>query len=194
MIDGISFQTNLLALNAGVEAARAGDAGKGFAVVASEVRALAQRSADAAKDVKTRITASSRQVGTGVQLVVDTGDALARIISRIGQIDELVADIAASAERQATGLQQINTAVSEMDGMTQQNAAMVEEATAAVRSLASDADGMTRQITSFRLGDTGHRMAPPRAPQPASKTVVPMRPRSAGNAALAVVADDWTAF
>ncbi|WP_242414767.1 methyl-accepting chemotaxis protein [Sphingomonas panni] len=199
VIDGISFQTNLLALNAGVEAARAGDAGKGFAVVASEVRALAQRSADAAKDVKTRITASSSQIDSGVQLVVDTGEALTRIINRIGQIDELVASIASSAERQATGLHQINTAVSEMDGMTQQNAAMVEEATAAVRNLAADADGMARQITSFRLGDTGHRIAPPsRAPHaaPPSKagTVVPMRPRTVGNAALAVEENDWSAF
>ena len=197
VIDGISFQTNLLALNAGVEAARAGDAGKGFAVVASEVRALAQRSADAAKDVKTRITASSSQIGSGVQLVVETGDALTRIINRIGQIDELVASIAASAERQATGLHQINTAVSEMDGMTQQNAAMVEEATAAVRSLASDADGMARQITSFRLGEPGHRIAPVRAvpaPAPRPATVVPMRPQVAGNTALAVVEDDWSAF
>ena len=193
VIDGISFQTNLLALNAGVEAARAGDAGKGFAVVASEVRALAQRSAEAAKDVKTRITASSSQIGAGVQLVGETGDALGRIIGRIGQIDALVATIATSAERQATGLQQINTAVSEMDGMTQQNAAMVEEATAAVRSLAADADGMTRQIASFRIGDAVHRIPPPRAPQKTA-SVVPMRPRSAGNTALAVAEDDWSAF
>lgn len=129
-----------------------------------------------------------------MQLVVDTGEALTRIINRIRQIDELVAHIAASAERQATGLHQINTAVAEMDGMTQQNAAMVEEATAAVRSLASDADGMARQITSVRLGDAGHRIAPPRAPQAAPATVVPMRPSSVGNAALAVVEDDWSAF
>jgi len=194
VIDGISFQTNLLALNAGVEAARAGDAGKGFAVVASEVRALAQRSADAAKDVKTRITASSTQIGTGVQLVGETGDALARIIHRIGEIDGLVANIAASAERQATGLHQINTAVSEMDGMTQQNAAMVEEATAAVRNLAANADGMTRRINSFRLGDAAHRPAPLHAAAARSSTVVPMRPRVAGNTALAVDEDDWSAF
>ncbi|WP_294320121.1 methyl-accepting chemotaxis protein [uncultured Sphingomonas sp.] len=194
VIDGISFQTNLLALNAGVEAARAGDAGKGFAVVASEVRALAQRSADAAKDVKMRITASSTQIGTGVQLVGDTGDALARIISRIGEIDGLVANIAASAERQATGLHQINTAVSEMDGMTQQNAAMVEEATAAVRNLASDADGMARQISSFRVGDTAPRPGRVPAAPPRPSTVVPMRPRVAGNTALAMDEDDWSSF
>ncbi|MEG8039911.1 methyl-accepting chemotaxis protein [Sphingomonas sp. LR60] len=150
VIDGIAFQTNLLALNAGVEAARAGDAGKGFAVVASEVRALAQRSADAAKDVKTKILASSQQVESGVTLVSETGKALQRIITRIGEISTLVSTIAQSAEQQATGLQQVNTAVSEMDGVTQQNAAMVEEATAAARSLAEEADRLTTEVSRFR--------------------------------------------
>ncbi len=154
VIDGIAFQTNLLALNAGVEAARAGDAGRGFAVVASEVRALAQRSADAAKDVKTRITASSIQVGAGVALVGDAGRALERIVQKINEVSALVADIADAAEQQSTGLQQINTAVCEMDGVTQQNAAMVEEATAAARSLANEVDGMMRQIAGFRLHGT----------------------------------------
>ncbi|WP_174525847.1 HAMP domain-containing methyl-accepting chemotaxis protein [Sphingomonas adhaesiva] len=151
VIDGIAFQTNLLALNAGVEAARAGDAGKGFAVVASEVRALAQRSADAAKDVKSRITASGEQVELGAALVAQTGEALTRIIGRIAEISALMSDIAASAEQQSTGLQQVNTAVAEMDGVTQQNAAMVEEATAAARSLAEEADTLKREIRRFRL-------------------------------------------
>jgi methyl-accepting chemotaxis protein len=162
VIDGIAFQTNLLALNAGVEAARAGDAGRGFAVVASEVRALAQRSAEAAKDVKARITASSEQVDAGVELVSETGKALQRIIARFGEISTLVSQIAVAAEQQATGLQQVNTAVGEMDGVTQQNAAMVEEATAGARALASEAHALAGQVARFRTD----RRAP--APIPAA--------------------------
>ncbi|MGK6323869.1 methyl-accepting chemotaxis protein [Sphingomonas sp. DT-51] len=149
VIDGIAFQTNLLALNAGVEAARAGDAGRGFAVVAQEVRALAQRSADAAKDVKTRITASAEQIGVGAKLVVDAGDALARIIARIGEISALVAQIAESAKQQSVGLEQVTKAVSEMDQVTQQNAAMVEETTAAARSLNGEAEQLADEIARF---------------------------------------------
>lgn len=151
VIDGISFQTNLLALNAGVEAARAGEAGKGFAVVASEVRALAQRSAEAAKDVKTRIMASSDQVAAGVALVNETGEALQRIIGRIGEISELVSRIADSAGQQSVGLQQVNTAVSEMDSVTQRNAAMVEQATDAARSLAQEAEILATEVARFQL-------------------------------------------
>ncbi len=151
VIDGIAFQTNLLALNAGVEAARAGDAGRGFAVVASEVRALAQRSADAARDVKARINASAEQVDTGVGLVAEAGVALERINGRIDEISALVSGITAAAEQQAIGLQQVNTAVAEMDGVTQQNAAMVEEATAAARSLADEADELARQVSRFAV-------------------------------------------
>lgn len=155
VIDGIAFQTNLLALNAGVEAARAGDAGKGFAVVASEVRALAQRSADAAKDVKERISLSAQQVDAGVGLVNETGKALGRIVERIAEINQLVADIAISAEQQSTGLQQVNTAVGQMDMVTQQNAAMVEEATAAARSLADEAEQLSRQMARFSIQSGG---------------------------------------
>jgi len=198
VIDGIAFQTNLLALNAGVEAARAGDAGKGFAVVASEVRALAQRSADAAKDVKSRITASSEQVDAGVTLVSETGAALQRIIASIGEVDALVADIATSAEQQASGLQQVNTAVAEMDGVTQQNAAMVEEATAASRSLAAEADTLARQIGRFQLGYVENVSAAP----PANR-VHQLQARASGGqraaggrrgSAAAAVADGWAGF
>ena len=151
VIDEIAFQTNLLALNAGVEAARAGDAGRGFAVVASEVRALAQRSAEAAKEIKTLISASSRQVGEGVQLVGDTGEALKRIGGQIERVTAITGEIVASSQEQSSGLQQVNTAVAQMDQVTQQNAAMVEESTAASHSLAQDAREMDRMMGQFSL-------------------------------------------
>ena len=152
VIDEIAFQTNLLALNAGVEAARAGDAGRGFAVVATEVRALAQRSADAAKEIKTLISASRLQVESGVKLVDETGTALTRIVGQVTRLNELIADIAASATEQATGLNEVNSAVNQMDQVTQQNAAMVEQTTAASHSLASEATELGRLIGQFQLG------------------------------------------
>ena len=151
LINNITFQTNLLALNAGVEAARAGDAGKGFAVVAQEVRALAQRSADAARDIKALINASSEHVESGVGRVGHTGEMLTLIGAKIGDTNALINEIAQSTETQADNLRQVSSAVASMDSMTQQNASMVGEATAAARNLASEADELTTLVARFRL-------------------------------------------
>jgi methyl-accepting chemotaxis protein len=169
VIDEIAFQTNLLALNAGVEAARAGDAGRGFAVVAQEVRALAQRSADAAKEIKALISTSSEQVGQGVRLVGETGQALEAIAAQVGEIDTLVSEIAASAQEQATGLAEVNTAVNQMDQVVQQNAAMVEQSTAATHSLKAETAEVSRLIARFRTGgDEGAARPSPQAATPRS--------------------------
>jgi methyl-accepting chemotaxis protein len=152
LIDGIAFQTNLLALNAGVEAARAGSAGAGFAVVAEEVRALAQRSADAAKDVKQQVTASVEHVKTGVSLVSEAGRTLDRIVGRITEINGLVANIADSAAHQATTITQINATMGHIEQMTQQNAAMSEQSTAACTNLASNAGALMAEVARFDLG------------------------------------------
>ncbi len=194
VIDEIAFQTNLLALNAGVEAARAGDAGRGFAVVASEVRALAQRSAEAAKEIKVLISASSQQVDHGVNLVGVTGKALERIVAQVAELNGVVVEISASAQEQAAGLQQVNTAVNQMDQVTQQNAAMVEQSTAASHALAGEAEGLARLISSFELGET----AAPRAnARPVAPRSAPVRrsPPVRGNLALAQPAEDrWDEF
>ena len=203
VIDEIAFQTNLLALNAGVEAARAGDAGRGFAVVASEVRALAQRSAEAAKEIKVLISASSIQVNSGVGLVGQTGEALQRIVSRVAEIDELVSEIAASAQEQATGLQEVNTAVNQMDQVTQQNAAMVEQSTAASHSLSQEAESLSQSVSRFEIGSPAHggQSAARNERRPASpshRPVVALRTVGRNGVAhkpqLAAVKDSWEAF
>ena len=156
-----------------MEAARAGDAGRGFAVVATEVRALAQRSADAAKEIKALISASGQQVDTGVKLVGETGQALARIVEQVTRLNDLIGDIAGSAQEQATGLQQVNAAVNQMDQVTQQNAAMVEESTAASHSLSQEAEALARLIGQFQIGQS----IVPTAAKPASRET-PMNRRS----------------
>jgi methyl-accepting chemotaxis protein len=177
LIDEIAFQTNLLALNAGVEAARAGDAGRGFAVVATEVRALAQRSADAAREIKTLISKSGEQVGTGVQLVGETGNALNRIVEHVEQLNVLITEIAASAKEQATGLHEVNSAVNQMDQATQQNAAMVEQSTAASHGLAAEAEELARLIGQFKIDQgRGRTVQSPIAKAAPARTMLGARP------------------
>ena len=200
VIDEIAFQTNLLALNAGVEAARAGDAGKGFAVVAQEVRELAQRSAKAAKEIKSLITTSSDQVKTGVSLVGQAGKALEEILSQVHQINTNVTAIVGGAKEQATGLKEINQAVNTMDQGTQQNAAMVEQSTAASHALAKEADSLFSLLSQFKVGEASQgRLATAR--QDAKPVASPARTMAnrvakafSSNVAVAANRDSWEEF
>ncbi len=203
VIDEIAFQTNLLALNAGVEAARAGDAGRGFAVVASEVRALAQRSAEAAKEIKTLISTSSQQVKQGVDLVDQTGKALDKIVVQVAEITTIVTDIAASAQEQATALNEVNTAVNQMDQVTQQNAAMVEETTAASHALSQETEELSRLISSFDVGQDKVAARSEKQltradvrPRAKSSTVTALKTTGHGGAARKqeAAANDWQEF
>jgi methyl-accepting chemotaxis protein len=197
VIDEIAFQTNLLALNAGVEAARAGEAGRGFAVVASEVRALAQRSSQAAKEIKSLINASSAHVGSGVKFVGQSGEALKEIVSEIVEISGLVAEIAMATKQQSIGIEEINSAIGQMDQVTQQNAAMVEESTAAAHALSSETRDLSAMVEKFDVGASrrGHRAQASQSPMKTA-AIRPRKPASSGNTALARKAEpaDWAEF
>jgi methyl-accepting chemotaxis protein len=187
LIDGIAFQTNLLALNAGVEAARAGEAGKGFAVVASEVRALALRATSAAQDIKVRIGSAATHVGQGVTLVDETGHSLERIIERVGHVSGAIETIAQSVTSQSQAMEAVNRLIIEMDKSTQQNAAMVEQTTAATNLMAEEARKLGNAVAAFSVDGA----APARTPVPQMPRAKPA-PRVAGANALAV--NDWSEF
>ncbi|MCU0853633.1 MAG: methyl-accepting chemotaxis protein [Rhodobacteraceae bacterium] len=195
VIDDIAFQTNLLALNAGVEAARAGDAGRGFAVVASEVRALAQRSSEAAREIGGLIAASAHQVETGVTLVGEAGEALRRISASVNGISDHVADIAGSAQEQSASLTEVNTSMSQLDQVTQQNAAMFEETTAASQNLVAQADALSTRMARFRVGRAPASAARARpAAHPGPRRELLAAPPVSGNLALKPADDDWEDF
>ena len=196
VVDEIAFQTNLLALNAGVEAARAGEAGRGFAVVASEVRALAQRSAEAAKEIKALVSASRTQVSRGVELVGHGGEVLGRVLTEVSEINTIVSEIARAAHEQMAGLDQVNIAVTQMDQVTQQNAAMVEETTAASHGLARDIEGLVTLMGRFQLA-----AAAPVRVTARPKATAPIAAGRRGGAALArkvvaepVAEEGWAEF
>jgi methyl-accepting chemotaxis protein len=186
VIDEIARQTNLLALNAAVEAARAGEAGRGFAVVASEVRSLAQRSSQAAKDIKDLITNSNGQVKDGVELVNKAGASLTEIVDSIKKVAEIVGDIANASTEQATGIEQINKALSQMDEVTQQNSALVEENAATAKTLEHQAKTMDEQVAFFQIGDAGEVQYAPRAKEPAERPAP--KPRATARAPKAPAA------
>ena len=154
VIDGIAFQTNILALNAAVEAARAGEQGRGFAVVASEVRSLAGRSAEAAKEIKSLIGASVERVEAGGKLVAQAGTTMDEVVASVGRVTSIMGEISSASAEQSAGIEQVNRAIVEMDSVTQQNAALVEQAAAAARSLQEQASELANVVSVFKLGDS----------------------------------------
>ena len=214
VIDGIAFQTNILALNAAVEAARAGEQGRGFAVVAAEVRSLAQRSASAAKEIKTLIGDSVEKVGNGTKLVEQAGKTMEEIVTSVKRVTDIMAEISAASQEQSSGIDQINKAITQMDQVTQQNAALVEQASAAARSMEDQAGNLSTAVSQFTLaggqeapmreqrrpvqGGRPQQAAPARGkPAPTPSSNVLRRPASASSAPKAARAnggDTWTEF
>ncbi|WP_276509853.1 methyl-accepting chemotaxis protein [Pseudoxanthomonas mexicana] len=200
VIDGIAFQTNILALNAAVEAARAGEQGRGFAVVASEVRTLAQRSANAAKEIKGLIETSVDKVADGSKLVNQAGATMGEIVASVQRVTDIMSEISAASQEQSAGIEQVNQTITQMDETTQQNAALVEEASAAARSMEEQAQALSESVSVFKLHAHAAPVAAARQPaRPAPATSVPAKPaaRPAAPAALEPAlaeGDDWQEF
>ena len=193
VIDGIAFQTNILALNAAVEAARAGEQGRGFAVVASEVRSLAGRSAGAAREIKQLISASVERVESGARLVQNAGTTMDEIVGSVQRVGDIIGEITAASSEQSDGIGQVNTAVNQLDQMTQQNAALVEESAAAAHSMAEQARDLLRAIEVFKTASSaGLRHVPMPEPAPVTSATWPERSNSFG--ALSVMVDIGISF